>query len=106
MKSGSFEAFQVLVACQVIPPACRICRIDSRLMEATTPVAIRCSASLLRLQVENGSPRSRGQHRAIRRIWRRTASLIVFGLPPAPFRVQRIEPHVVEVVDHPTDVLG
>jgi len=41
MKSGSVEAFQVLAACQLIPPARRICRMLSRLMEVMIPVAAR-----------------------------------------------------------------
>jgi hypothetical protein len=41
MKSGSVEAFQVLVACQLIPPERRIWRTVSRLIEATMPVATR-----------------------------------------------------------------
>jgi hypothetical protein len=106
MKSGSFEAFQVLVACQVIPPARRICRIDSRLIKATTPLATRCSAKFAQAprterqaQVTGAAPGDQADlatDRLTDRLWS----------APAPFWVQRIEPHVVEVVDHPADVLG
>src|SRR5215471_17263849 len=84
MKSGSVEAFQVLVACHLIPPACRICRMLSRLMRVI-PAAARYSASLVKLQVLKARPRSRGQHRAIRQTCRRACSLIVLGLPPLHF---------------------
>jgi hypothetical protein len=72
----------------------------SRLMTAI-PAAAKYSVSLVKLHVLNARPRSRGQHWAIRQICRRTRSLIVFGLPPAPFWVQRREPGLVERVNHP-----
>ena len=37
MKSGSVEAFHVVVVCQVTPPACRIRRSVSRDSSATIP---------------------------------------------------------------------
>src|SRR5215470_18960066 len=82
MKSRPVEAFQVLVASQVMPASCKICRMLSRLRHAI-PAEAGYSASLAKLHVLNARPRSRGQHRAIRQICRRTWSLIVAG-PPHP----------------------
>lgn len=53
MKSGSLEAFHVVVAFQETLPARRIRRRVSRLMATVTFCLTRWSASLLRLQVEN-----------------------------------------------------
>src|SRR6516165_1165796 len=63
----------------------------SRLTTAPLVVA-RYPASLVKLQVLNARPRSRGQHRASRQIWRRTCSLIVLGLPPLHFGSKAANP--------------
>lgn len=69
-KSGSGEAFHVLVCWKVMPNSPRMPRSPSTLMVATTPASIRWSRSLARLQVVNGKPRSWGRLSAIRRISR------------------------------------
>jgi hypothetical protein len=56
----------------------------SRLIRAI-PAQARYSASLVKLQVLNARPRSRGQHRASKQTSRRTWSLITLGLPPLHF---------------------
>ena len=63
-NSGSLPAFHVLVACHEMPWSFRIFRSVSRLMSAIWLMR-NTSRSFDRLQVENGHPRSRGQHRAI-----------------------------------------
>lgn len=45
MKSGSSGTSQILVACQLTPPARRICRTLSRLTDAITPESARYDAS-------------------------------------------------------------
>jgi hypothetical protein len=52
-------------------------------MSSTTPSATRNSASLARLQVENGNPWSSGRDRAIFYICWRWGKLNVGGRPPA-----------------------
>jgi hypothetical protein len=52
-------------------------------MSSTTPSATKKSASLARLQVENGSPWSAGRAKAIFLIAWRCASVKVGGRPPA-----------------------
>lgn len=51
-------------------------------MSSTTPSATRKSASLTKLQVENGRPCSAGFDLAIFLISRRSGSMNVFGRPP------------------------
>lgn len=64
----------------------------SRLIAGTTFLAVRCSASLVRLQVAHAvTPRSAGDVWAIRQILSRVCSSIVLGRPPAPFWVQGLE---------------
>lgn len=57
-------------------------RRPSWLMSSTTPSATRKSASLTRLQVENGRPCSTGLDLAIFLISRRSDRVNVFGRPP------------------------
>ncbi|KDN73993.1 hypothetical protein DF19_42160 [Streptomyces olindensis] len=65
---------------------CRIRHRVSRLMAGITFCLTRCSASLLRLQVENAVIfRSAGDVRAIREMCSRTSSLIILGRPPLHF---------------------
>src|SRR5215218_7044301 len=101
MKSGSVEAFQVVVVCHEMPPSRRIRRSVSRDSAATMPSASRWSRSLVSDQVEKPvMPQSAGDVRAIAGDPR--AELLTDLLPgsPAPFWVQRVEPPLVERVDH------
>nr|WP_238419214.1 hypothetical protein [Streptomyces taklimakanensis] len=72
-------------------------------MSSTTLSATKKSASLVRLQAENGSPCSAGLDFAIFLISRRSGSAKVFGRPPLYFRVEGVEAVGVEVVDHIPD---
>jgi hypothetical protein len=54
-------------------------------MSSTTPSATRKSASLARLQVENGRPRSAGLDLATFLISRRSGRVKVLGRPPLYF---------------------
>lgn len=86
MKSGSFEDFQVVVDCQETLPSRSIRRRVSRPTAGTTDCFARCSASLVRLQVEKAVMRqSAGDVRAIRQMCSRTSLLIVLGRPPLHF---------------------
>ncbi len=60
-------------------------RRPSWLMSSTTPSATRKSASLTRLQVENGRPCSTGLDLAIFLISRRSGRVKVLGRPPLYF---------------------
>nr|WP_084717031.1 hypothetical protein [Saccharothrix syringae] len=85
-KSGSADAFQVVVACQDTPPSRRVRRSVSRLIAATVPRSSRWSRSLDNDQVENAvMPQSAGAVRAIRQIRSRIASPIVRLRPPLHF---------------------
>src|SRR3954471_3172613 len=100
MKSGSGQAFHVVVVGQEIPPACRIRRSVSRDSSATTPSASRWSRSLVSDQVEKPvMPQSAGDVRAI--VGDPGAELLTDPLAasPARFWVQRVEPPLVERVD-------
>src|SRR4051794_6557631 len=100
MKSGSVEAFQVVVVCQDTPPSRRIRRSVSRLIDATTPSASRWSRSLVSDQVEKPvRPHSGGGRPGDQAD---PGTDLLADLPtasPAPFWVQRVEPPLVERVD-------
>jgi hypothetical protein len=101
MKSGSVEVFHVVVVCQETPPSCRIRRSVSRLIAATIPSRSRCSRSLVNDQVENPvRPQSVGDVRAI--VGDPVPELLTDppAASPARFWVQRLEPPLVERVDH------
>src|SRR3954449_10288124 len=86
MKSGSVEAFQVVVVCHEMPPSRRIRRNVSRDSSATMPSASRWSRSLVSDQVENPvRPHSAGDVRAIKQIQERICSPILLGRPPLHF---------------------
>lgn len=86
MKTGSFEDFQVVLVCQETLPSRSIRRSVSRQTAGTTFCLTRCSASLVRPQVENAEIfQSAGDVRAIRQMCSRTWLLIVLGRPPLHF---------------------
>ncbi len=72
-------------------------RKPSRLMSSTTPSATRKSASLVRLQVENGRSCSGGLDLAIFLISRRSGNVNVFGRPPEYFGYSESKPSVLKL---------
>jgi hypothetical protein len=69
-------------------------RRPSWLMSSTTPSATRKSASLVRLQVENGRSCSAGSDFAISR---RSGSVKVFGRPPLYFGYRETKPSALKL---------
>lgn len=75
-----------MLVCQETLPSRSIRRSVSRLTAGTTFCLTRCSASLVRLQVENAEIfQSAGDVRAIRQMCSRTWLLIILGRPPLHF---------------------
>ncbi len=72
-------------------------RRPSWLMSSTTPSATRKSASLARLQVENGRSCSVGLDFAIFLISRRSGSVNVFGRPPEYFGYRESKPSALKL---------
>src|SRR6188472_4272058 len=83
-NSGSRLPFQVLVACQLIPASRRIWRTVSVLATIRCAPA-RCSTSLVRLQVVNGSPSCWGAVFATRQTISRATDPNLRGRPPLHF---------------------
>jgi hypothetical protein len=102
MKSGSGEAFHLVVVCQEILPSCRIRRGVSR--DSSDPFGEQVIAQLSQGPGrEPGRPAPDGG-----RAGDQADPLTLTDLPatsPAPFWVQRVEPPLVERVDHITHVV-
>src|SRR4051812_16504053 len=84
VNSGSRLAFQVLVACQLIPALRRTWRTVSVLTTIRCALA-RCSTSLARLHVVNGSPNCCGEVLATRQTISRATDPNLRGRPPLHF---------------------
>src|SRR6187200_918343 len=90
-NSGSRLPFQVLVACQLIPASRRIWRTVSVLATIRCAPA-RCSTSLVRLQVVNGSPSCWGAVLATRQTISRATDPNLRGRPPLHFGSKAANP--------------
>jgi hypothetical protein len=84
VNSGSRLPFHVLIACQLIPASRRTCRTVSALTTIRCALA-RCSTSLVRLQVVNGSPNCWGAVLATRQTISRATDPNLRGRPPLHF---------------------
>src|SRR5689334_2225933 len=91
---GSRLAFQVLVACQLIPASCRTWRTVSALMTIRCAL-VRCSTSLVRLHVVNGSPTCWGAVLATRQTISRATDPNLRGRPPLHFGSNAANPWVL-----------